>query len=239
MRSKRYRMPPRLLLLTTIIINITIEILALPQDYGRDYSMRENDTSVPLVFIILIGVVLWGGYKLLYLGVSKLDDSNKKRGNKPSSENNKINAQSGRSRYGTGTICPECNGKGYKKEKQIHCDGEYCEYCHGYGKEFSAVASQYYRDMLDESSKRRIELEKERHKQDRFHYSVLLYLDSQIASNSKNLLDAELANCNPCPYCNGKGKIMYDYFYETDERMNLVKYRKIFCNRCNGIGYIY
>lgn len=141
-------MPLRLLLLT-IIINSTIEILASPQDYGRDYSMRENDTSAPLVFIILIGVVLWGGYKLLCSGVSKLDDSNKKRGNKPSRENNQIIAQSGRSRYGT--ICPECNGKGYKKGKQVHCDGEYCEYCHGYGKEFSAVASQYYRDMLEVS----------------------------------------------------------------------------------------
>lgn len=211
-------------------------MVASPQDFGRDYSLRENDTSVPLWLVILVGVTLWVIYKLIYSGVSKIDDANKKLKYKSLNANNPPISHAYRTQQGT--LCPECNGKGYMKGPKAYSDRKYCTYCHGYGKKFSYTATQYYTDMLEESLKLRRELRQGEQQHDRLHHSVSSYLFSHIPSISQHLLDAELAHCDPCPYCQGAGEIRIDTFFDIDERMNIMPYEKLLCSRCKGIGYV-
>ena len=203
---------------TIISIIPILKIFASYSDYGRDYTMRESNSDTPLWFVIAVIVGIYVVSKLIYIGISTLDNKQKKINNKQSStqEHESVKIQFHQ--------CPNCHGAGFIKAGPVYSDYELCEYCHGYGKELNDNALKYLeliKDTNKDQSNGR-ELRKERLC---FSYGIQTFL-----------LEDELKKCPPCTHCNGKGKIEINTFYDMDERFNIVKYKRLPCPKCNGTG---
>lgn len=219
----------RWILFLNLVFFTFIKMLASPSDYGRDYTMREESSNVPLWFVLIVIVGIWISYKLIDLCLSKLDKKTKKLRNQTCTSTSRVPAIK-YSNNQSNTICPECEGKGYIKIRTLS-DGERCEYCRGYGKELTDRVLQILEN---------IELEKKRRKESTKHLDKKMPGLSDFLCNvmplDLSLLNEELKKCNICTHCNGKGFIEYEMFWDIDENLNLEEYRRQRCNRCGGLG---
>lgn len=203
-------------------------LIAVPSDYGKDYSFREGHSNTPIWFVILVIVGIVMIYKLIHMWISKLDNNkNVKNITSRTQIYPSIKVQNHR--------CPNCNGVGFIKAGPVYSDYEICEYCHGYGKELNDNALKYYENIETEQRRRREERQKIT---DNHIRGVATFIDSHLPCESSHLFEEELKKCNICTHCNGKGKIELSTFYEMDERLNMVKYKRLLCPQCNGTGTI-
>lgn len=203
-------------------------LIADPLDYGKDYSFREGHSNTPIWFVILVIVGIVMIYKLIYMWISKHDNNkNVKNITSITQIYPSIKVQNHR--------CPNCNGVGFIKAGPVYSDYEMCEYCHGYGRELNDNALKYYENIETEQRRRR---EERRKITDKHIRGVAIFIDSHLHCESSHLFEEELKKCNICTHCNGKGKIELSTFYEMDERLNMVKYKRLLCPQCNGTGTI-
>lgn len=219
----------KIAIIAVSLLTSVINLFADYSDYGRDYSMRKENTDTPLWFVIIVIISIWILYKLIYTGISKLDNKRKYINEITSRTQEYI------SKKEQNHECPNCNGSGFVKVGPVYSDGEICKYCYGYGKELNDNALKYYEDIKAEQRWRR---EERQNITDKSLKGALCFLDSHFPCKSSHLFEEELKKCNICTNCNGKGQIKYDTFYELDERSNIVKYRRLLCPQCNGAGRI-
>ncbi len=204
-------------------------LIAGPSDYGKDYSVREEHTDTPLWFGVIVMVGIWMLYKLIYIGISKLDN------NKNNVKDTTSRAQEYLSKKEQYRKCPTCSGEGFIKAGPVYSDYEPCKYCHGYGKELNDKALKYYENIQTEKRRR---CEESQEITDKHIRRMLDFMYNQLPCESSHLFEEELKKCNICTHCNGKGEIELSTFYEMDERLNMVKYKRLLCPQCNGAGTI-
>lgn len=213
---------------SVLFLNSAFNLIADPSDYGKDYSMREGHTDTPIWFVILVFFGIWMIYKLINIVSSKVD-------NNKNVEETTLKTEEYSAKKAPNHKCPNCNGVGFIKAGPVYSDYEMCEYCHGYGKELNDNALKYYENIKTEQRRRREARQKITDKHIR---GVATFIDSQLPCESSHLFEEELKKCNTCTHCNGKGEIELSTFYEMDERLNMVKYKRLLCPQCNGTGTI-
>lgn len=203
-------------------------LIADPSDYGKDYSFREGHSNTPIWFVILVVVGIVMIYQLIYMLISKLDNhKNVKDITSRTQIYPSIKVQNHR--------CPNCNGVGFIKAGPVYSDYEMCEYCHGYGKELNDNALKYHENIKTEQRRRREECQEITDKRNR---AIFAFIYNQLPCESSHLFEEELKKCNTCTHCNGKGEIELSTFYEMDEHLNMIKYKRLICPQCNGTGTI-
>lgn len=211
-----------------LFLTSAFNLIAGPSDYGKDYLMREGHTDTPIWFVILVIFGIWMIYKLIYIVISKFDNNNAKE--------TALRTEEYSAKKSPNYKCPNCNGAGFIKAGPVYSDYEMCKHCHGYGKELNDNALKYYENITAEQRRRREERQKITDKHIR---GISVFIDSHIPCESSHLFEEELKKCNICIHCNGKGEIELSTFYEMDERLNMVKYKRLLCSHCNGTGTIF
>lgn len=238
-------LPKLVLLLIVVFLNAT-NLIAAPEDYGRDYILRGGNQFATFlmvitatgVFILFICVIVSKIYTKVKRGTDANDDKEPQY-----------------SRYGCVT-CPACKGKGWVKGKEIPLaypwstppSGKHeCQRCKGFGRVLTPKAENIIIEI-----QKRVEiyhlhsyylikkdiLERLKTKNKRRFYTEL------FTETLQNELIHEIGNAKDCPDCYGTGEIV-DYEVVVENRYDDITkmdynryYKKEQCKTCSGTGYV-
>ena len=234
---------PKLILLLIIVVLSVTDLIAAPEDYGRDYILRDGNQITAFLSILfwsglllcLIFLLLRSGYYKMKNNIEKKDEQKNK---------NKKHMQY----YPSIIPCPDCMGRGWIKGDEISFyELPICSHCNGFGKVLTQEIHELVKKAKDEDrcneerkkiekiEQDKIEMEERAKYQNKkrrigdFEYTIttLLNMDyktfDEIYMKSLNecsniiLEYQEKMKENACTHCEGSNKS---------------------CTYCQGKGYI-
>jgi len=234
---------PKLVLLLIVVFFDATNLIAAPEDYGRDYILRDGNQITTF-----LSILFWGGlllcliFLLLRSGYYKMKDNIDEKDEQKSK--NKKHMQY----YPSIISCPDCMGRGWIKGDEINFyELPICSHCNGFGKVLTQELHELVKKVKDEDRRNeerkkiekieqdKIEMEERAKYQNKkrrigdFEYSIttLLNMDyktfDEIYMKSLNECNniiheyQEKMKENSCTHCEGSNKS---------------------CTYCQGKGYI-